>query len=299
MDAAETETQPQRRAPFYHRALAELGLVTLFHSSRDIKLLCLQRFVRLFAYGVTTLILVAYLQELGHSRTRVGLFMTLTLVGDVIISFFLTLFADKLGRKSILSLGAVLMIGSGVVFSLFSNYWVLLIAAILGVISPAGNEIGPFRAIEESIVAHLTAKEHRAEIYAWYTLFAPAGSAFGMIASGWAIELARNQLGWSLLAAYRGTFVAYAIFGFFKLTLTLMLSRKVELDEVVPPAPADTADERAPLLSNGNGAAPESPVKKSRFASMLPHISPESQKITAILCVLFAIDSLGSGLASL
>lgn len=290
------ETQPSRPPPPYYRALAEVGLVTLYNSSRDIKLLCLQRFVRLFAYGVTTLILVAFLQELGHSRTRVGLFMTLTLVGDVVISFFLTLFADKLGRKAILSLGALLMAGSGAVFALCSDYWVLLLAAVLGVISPAGNEIGPFRAVEESIVAHLTAKEHRAEIYAWYTLFAPAGSAFGMMASGWAIEAARSQLHWSLLSAYRGAFVAYAIFGLLKLLLTVMLSRKVEL-EPTPIAPADTVDERAPLLDSGVAAEPR--AKKSRLASLLPHISPESKRITAILCVLFAIDSLGSGLASL
>lgn len=285
-----------QRPPFYHRVLAELGLVTLFRSSRDIKLLCLQRFTRLFAYGVTTLILVAFLQELGHSRTRVGLFMTLTLAGDVVISFFLTLFADKLGRKAVLSLGALLMTGSGIVFALFSNYWVLLLAAILGVISPAGNEIGPFRAIEESIVAHLTAKEHRAEIYAWYTLFAPAGSAFGMMASGWAIEAARSQLNWSLLSAYRGTFVAYAIFGLLKFLFTVMLSRDVELD-ATPPVPTNTADERAPLLNNAPEA--EAPPKNSRLASLLPQISPESKKVTAILCALLAIDSLGSGLASL
>lgn len=291
------DDQVQPRPPLYSRVLAEVGLVTLFHSPRDVKLLCLQRFVRLFAYGVTTLILVAYLQALGHSRTRVGLFMTLTLAGDVVISFLLTLFADRLGRRSILSLGALLMAGSGAVFALCSGYWVLLLAAVLGVISPAGNEIGPFRAVEESIVAHLTPAEHRAEIYAWYTLFAPAGSAFGMMAGGWAVEAARRRLHWSLLGAYRGAFVAYAVLGLLKLLLTVMLSRKVELDPT-PLPPADTADERAPLLVNGAPEA-EPPSKKSRLASMLPHISPESKKVTAILCMLFALDSLGSGLASL
>ncbi|KAM3547404.1 hypothetical protein MY1884_009580 [Beauveria asiatica] len=290
------DDQSQSRPPLYSRVLAEIGLVALWHSPRDIKLLCLQRFVRLFAYGVTTLILVAYLQALGHSRTRIGLFMTLTLAGDVIISFFLTLFADRLGRRSILSLGALLMAGSGAVFALCSNYWVLLLAAVLGVISPAGNEIGPFRAVEESIVAHLTPTEHRAEIYAWYTLFAPAGSAFGMMAGGWAVEAARRRLHWSLLAAYRGAFVAYAVLGLLKLLLTVMLSRNVELDPT-PLAPADTADERAPLLNGASEAEP--PSKKSRLASMLPYISPESKRVTAILCMLFALDSLGSGLASL
>jgi predicted MFS family arabinose efflux permease len=62
--------------------------------------------------------------------------MTLTLIGDVVISFFLTLFADRMGRKAVLSLGSVLMAGSGVVFALTGNYWILLAAAVFGVISP-------------------------------------------------------------------------------------------------------------------------------------------------------------------
>lgn len=118
------------------RVLEELGLISLYNSSFDVKLLCLQRLVRLFAYGISTLVLVAYLETLGATKTEIGLFMTLTLVGDVCISFLLTLFADGLGRKAILALGSILMIASGVVFAVSGNYWVLLIAAIFGVISP-------------------------------------------------------------------------------------------------------------------------------------------------------------------
>jgi predicted MFS family arabinose efflux permease len=118
------------------KVLEELGLVSLYSSTIDTKLLCIQRFVRLFAYGASTLILVAYLSALGISETRIGLFMTLTLVGDVCISFLLTLFADALGRKAILALGAALMVVAGTMFALFGNYWVLLAAAIVGVISP-------------------------------------------------------------------------------------------------------------------------------------------------------------------
>jgi predicted MFS family arabinose efflux permease len=116
--------------------LRELGLVSLYNSPLDTKLLCSQRFVRLFAYGGSTLILASFLSSLGISDDRIGLFMTLTLVGDVVISFFLTLFADRLGRKAVLLLGSALMCGSGVVFALSGNYWVLLLAAVLGVISP-------------------------------------------------------------------------------------------------------------------------------------------------------------------
>lgn len=116
--------------------LAELGLINIYNSSIDTKLLCIQRFVRLFAYGGSTLVLVAYFTELRISYERSGFFMTMTLVGDVLISFCLTLVADGLGRKTILALGAALMAGSGAIFALSSNYWVLLAAAIIGVISP-------------------------------------------------------------------------------------------------------------------------------------------------------------------
>lgn len=120
----------------HKKVLEELGLISLWASSRDVKLLCAQRLVRLFAYGGTTLILASYLSALGISDARIGLFMTLTLVGDVVISFFLTLFADSMGRKAVLALGSALMVASGVVFGLFTNFWILLAAAVLGVISP-------------------------------------------------------------------------------------------------------------------------------------------------------------------
>lgn len=116
--------------------LNELGLLTVWKSSTDVKLLCAQRFVRLFAYGGSTLILASYMSSLDLSDQHIGLFMTLTLAGDVVISFFLTLFADAMGRKAVLALGSALMAGSGVVFALFGNFWVLLAAAVFGVISP-------------------------------------------------------------------------------------------------------------------------------------------------------------------
>lgn len=75
--------------------------------------------------------------------------MTLTLLGDVILGTFLTLIADRMGRRRVLLAGSVLMILSGVAFAIFENFWILLIAAIFGVISVTGGDFGPFRSIEE------------------------------------------------------------------------------------------------------------------------------------------------------
>jgi len=136
MMADTADEAPKEASRMLERTLEELGLVNLYRTTIDVKLLCVQRFVRLFAYGGSTLILVSFLSTLGISDAQIGLFMTLTLIGDVLISLALTLVADSLGRRAILAMGAVLMSLSGIVFGLSSNFWVLLLAAVLGVISP-------------------------------------------------------------------------------------------------------------------------------------------------------------------
>ena len=296
---------------FTVRVLEELGLVSIYKSPIDIKLLCLQRFVRLFAYGGSTLVLVSYLSALGHPEDKIGLFMTLTLVGDVAISLFLTLIADGLGRRAILALGAALMTASGVIFGLSDNYWVLLAAAIFGVISPrylsgmvlllllqklivgSGNEIGPFRAIEESTLAHLTPTAVRSDIFAWYSLLGTAGTAFGIMTCGWVVHRLHEINDWDYIRAYRLIFFVYAAIGFIKFGLACALSRKVEAEKKATP-PQDS--ETTPLLANGNE---DEPRAKGRIASLFPTVSKESRVIVINLCILFALDSFASGLVPL
>jgi len=71
----------------------------------------------------------------------IGIFMTLTLLGDVFLGTFLTLIADRVGRRKVLLGGSVLMMLSGAAFAVFENFWILLIAAIFGVISVTGKRI--------------------------------------------------------------------------------------------------------------------------------------------------------------
>jgi predicted MFS family arabinose efflux permease len=120
----------------WHRLYAEVGLKALVHSPADTKILCLQRFVRLLAYGGTSLVLVLYLTSLGISEEKTGIFMTLTLLGDVVISLGLTVVADAVGRRKMLGFGSILMAASGIIFATRSEYWLLVVASVLGVISP-------------------------------------------------------------------------------------------------------------------------------------------------------------------
>jgi hypothetical protein len=53
-------------------------------------LLFVTRFARLFAYGSLSVVLVFYLVGLGLTEAQAGLVLTLTLVGDVVVSLYLT-----------------------------------------------------------------------------------------------------------------------------------------------------------------------------------------------------------------
>jgi MFS family permease len=144
--------------------LVELGLHTMRRASKDVYIVILARYLRMYAFGTIALVLALYLQAQDLSDAEIGLFMTLTLLGDVVVSLLLTLVADALGRRRTLMLGALGMAVSGAVFATTDSYVVLLAAAIVGVISPSGNEIGPFRAVEESTLAQLVGEEGRADV---------------------------------------------------------------------------------------------------------------------------------------
>src|SRR5258707_11960822 len=85
--------------------------------TRDGWLLFLTRFVRLFAYGSLSVVLVFYLIGIGLSASQTGLLLTLTLVGDTVVSLGLTTRADRVGRRRLLVVGALLMVAAGLVFA--------------------------------------------------------------------------------------------------------------------------------------------------------------------------------------
>src|SRR5437667_11867212 len=131
--------------------------------TRDAWLLFSTRFVRLFAYGSLSIVLVFYLVGIGLSAPQTGLLLTLTLVGDVAVSLYLTTRADRIGRRRMLMVGAILMAAAGLAFACTRNLWLLIIAGTIGVISPSGNEVGPFLSIEQAALSHLVSQRARTE----------------------------------------------------------------------------------------------------------------------------------------
>src|SRR5213594_4104615 len=93
----------------------------LQHLNRDGWLLFATRFIRLFAYGALSVVLVFYLVGIGLSEPQTGMLLTLTLAGDTVVSLFLTTRADRIGRRRMLTVGAILMAAAGLTFACTSN----------------------------------------------------------------------------------------------------------------------------------------------------------------------------------
>lgn len=198
----------------------------------DILILFSTRIIRLFCYGFLSVVLALYLAEIGLSEGQIGLLFTLTLVGDALISLWLTTSADRFGRKRTLVLGAVLMAGAGLAFVLTRNVLLLILAAIIGVISPSGNEIGPFLSVEQAGLTQLISNKKRTQFFAWYALVGSFAAAVGALSSGWLAQLLRDN-SWTALESYRVVLVGYAVGGFLLLLLFLNLTKSVEAE----PAP--------------------------------------------------------------
>src|SRR5262249_26379956 len=188
------------------------------------------RFTRLFAYGALSVILVFYLVSLGLTEAQVGILLTLTLVGDIAISLLLTTRADRIGRRRMLIVGAILMAGAGVAFASTKNLLFLIIAGTIGVISPSGHEVGPFLSIEQAALSHGVPARRRTEVFAWYTLAGSVATALGALCGGAAAGMVQKT--WlSTSNSYRVVVLLYAALG---VALAFLFTRLSSSTEVNP-----------------------------------------------------------------
>ncbi len=198
--------------------------------SSDGRLLFATRALRMFGYGFLAVVLVLYLTALGFSGGEVGLLLSLTLLGDAAISLWLTTHADRIGRRRVLIAGAGLMAAAGLAFVATPAYAVLVVAATIGVISPSGNEVGPFLAVEQASLSQLVGARRRTSVFARYQLTGSFATAAGALAAGLFAQVAIDR-GASPAEAYRLVIVGYALVGIALAVLFTRLSDRVE----VPP----------------------------------------------------------------
>jgi MFS family permease len=237
--------------------------------TRDGWLLFLTRFVRLFAYGSLSVVLVFYLIGLGLSESQTGLLLTLTLVGDTVVSLYLTTRADRIGRRRMLIIGAILMAAAGLAFACTSNFLLLILAGTIGVISPSGNEVGPFLSIEQAALSHVVPARTRTEVFAWYTLAGSLATAIGALCGG-TLTHALQKTVMRPVVSYRAVVILYAALG---AMLAFVFTRLSSAAEV-----------------SASGEESALPGTLKRFLGI-----GRSRHVVAKLAGLFALDSFAGG----
>ncbi len=166
----------------------------------------------MLAYGMLGVVLVLYLSERGLAVTRIGLLLTFTLLGDAALSLLLSTRADRWGRRRVLVLGAVLMAAGGWTMAATGDFFWLLLAATIGVISPTGGEVGPFLAVEQACLTQVIEPRERTRVFAWYNVIGYLAAACGALLAGGVAAWLQHD-GWSPLASHRVLFVAYGVIG--------------------------------------------------------------------------------------
>ena len=194
----------------------------------DGRLLFVTRIVRMFAYGMLSVALVLYLAKIGLSPGQIGVLLTLTLAGDTVVSLWITIHADRIGRRRMLIVGAFLMVLAGLVFVLTTNVVLLVIAATIGVISPSGNEVGPFLSIEQAALSEVVPGEQRTHVFAWYNLVGSFATAVGALVGGVIVQRVQGT-GALVVSAYRVPVIAYALIGLVLAFLFMRLSKSAEV----------------------------------------------------------------------
>ncbi len=247
-------------------AASDNGLIASLRGlDRNGRLLFAMRTLRMFGYGFLAVVLVLYLAALGLDALTIGIVLTLTLVGDTLLSLWLTTNADRLGRRRVLVAGSLLMAGAGVVFALTSWAPLLIVAATIGVISPTGNEVGPFLAIEQAGLSQTTPGARRTATFAWYNLVGYVATATGALGAGIASQ-SLIASGLAPVDAYRVIVIGYALIG---MLMAVGFSRLGEAIEIPPDHLASAGQRRLGL--------------------------GRSRRVVLRLSALFSIDAFGGG----
>jgi len=234
----------------------------------DAWLLFATRFTRLFAYGALSVVLVLYLVSLGLTEADTGLLLTLTLLGDTLVSLYLTTQADRIGRRRMLIVGAALMAAAGLAFAFTRQMWLLVVAGTIGVISPSGQEVGPFLPIEQAALSQVVPSRARTEVFAWYAMAGSLATALGALAAGSLTHALQRS--WAPGDSYRVVVVAYACIGLALAAIVSRVSAAVETER--------------------RGSAATAPPGFARLSGI-----GESRRIVLKLSALFALDSFGGG----
>jgi len=215
--------------------------------------------VRAFGDGYVSLLLPLYLLELGFSPLQVGIIAAATLLGSGLLTLLIGLHAYRYHYRTLLLAATILMTGTGLGFAAFTDFWPLLIIAIVGTLNPSSGDVSVFLPLEHAVLSRVVTDKERTAVFARYSLVGSLVAALGSLAAVLPAMMAGIS-GLSLKASIQAMFVLYAALGLFTVLIYRGLPKALE---------SEVRETRAPLQ--------------------------QSKKIVYGLAALFSLDAFGGG----
>jgi predicted MFS family arabinose efflux permease len=231
-------------------------------ATHDAAILLETRGVRAFGDGLVSVLLAVYLTAVGLSDVRIGVVITLTLLGSAALTLTVGLRAHAYPRRRLLQLVSLLMIATGLGLAAFTSFWPIALVGLIGTINPSGGDVSVFIPTEQALLPSTAPDEQRTALFARYTLIGTLVAAAGALCAGLP-QWIGDGIGVSSTASLRWVFVAYAGLG------VIVLTRYRRLSSAVDAVDSAGQPQRKPL--------------------------GESRRTVYRLAALFSLDSFGGG----
>ena len=204
--------------------------------------------IRAFGDGYVSLLLPAYLLELGYAPIEVGILATVTLVGSGILTLGVGLHAYRFHYRAVLLAAAALMAATGTGFAFVTAFWPLAAIAFVGTLNPSGGDVSVFLPLEHAVLSRVVADRDRTAAFARYSLVGSLVGAFGALMAAIPSWAAR-EWGVSPLAAMQAMFALYAALGIATALVYRGLPPSMESERRAPPAPLTRSKARVYTLA--------------------------------------------------
>jgi MFS family permease len=192
--------------------------------------------LRGFGDGFVSLLLPVYLLELGFSAFQVGLMATATLLGSGILTMLVGVHAWRFSHRALLLAATALMAATGVAVSFVSDFWPLMLIAVVGTLNPSGGDVSVFLPLEHAVLSKSVDNRSRTAVFARYSLVGTLLAALGALAAGLP-SLWAGASGISMRSAIQAMFVLYAVLGCLAALVYRTLPSEPREHSPTPPEP--------------------------------------------------------------
>ena len=217
-------------------------------ASNHVNRLLVAKGLRAFGDGYVSLLLPLYLLELGFSPLHVGIIATTTLIGSGLLTLLVGLHAWRYHYRSLLLAASALMAGTGFGFALLTDFWPLLLVALVGTLNPSSGDVSVFLPLEHAVLSRVVSDQQRTATFARYSLVGSLLAAAGSLAAALPATIVAVS-GMSSTHAIQSMFVLYALIACASGFVYRGLPKALATDAPQPMAPLQQSKKRVYALA--------------------------------------------------